>query len=175
VLGGARSGKSDFAQQLAVELAGDRVLFVATAQAGDAEMQRRIEKHRRARPAGWRTLEVQREVGPAIQVQAGDADVVLLDCLTLLVTNLLMDAEDPLAPEVEDRVVAEIDGLMTVAEQLAGHLIVISNEVGMGLVPAYPLGRTYRDLLGQANQMLARQADEVYFLVAGLPQKLKGG
>ncbi|MFQ5856530.1 MAG: bifunctional adenosylcobinamide kinase/adenosylcobinamide-phosphate guanylyltransferase [Anaerolineae bacterium] len=174
ILGGARSGKSASAQQLAQELGGDRVLFVATAAAGDEEMERRIEKHRRERPATWRTLEVQRDVGPAILEHAREAKVILLDCVTVLVSNLLTGLEDSFTQEVEDKVTAEVDALVACAEQLAGHLIVVSNEVGMGLVPAYPLGRTYRDLLGQANKTLAQKADEVYLLVAGIPLTLKG-
>lgn len=173
VLGGARSGKSTFAEQKAQELGGERVLYVATAHAGDEEMQRRIEKHRRERPAGWQTLEVQRNVGPAVLEYAGEAEVVLLDCLTVLVSNLLIGVDDTIAPEAEEKVAAEVNGLIDCAERLSGHLIVVSNEVGMGLVPAYPLGRTYRDLLGWANQALAQQADEVYLLVAGLPLTLK--
>jgi adenosylcobinamide kinase/adenosylcobinamide-phosphate guanylyltransferase len=172
VLGGARSGKSAFAQRLARESSGNQVLFVATASAGDEEMQQRIEKHRRERPEGWRTLEVQRNVGQAILEHLGEATVVLVDCLAVLVSNLL-DVEDPFAPEVEMKVEAEVAELAACATQLAGHLIVVSNEVGMGLVPAYPLGRAYRDLLGQANQTLAQKADEVYFLVAGIPLTLK--
>lgn len=173
VLGGARSGKSAFAERMAQELGGDQVLYVATAEAGDEEMRRRIEKHRRGRPAAWRTLEVQRDVGPAILEHAAGAQVVLLDCLTLLISNRLTEADEPFAPGIEDQVAAEIDGLTACAAQLTGHLVVVSNEVGMGLVPPYPLGRAYRDLLGWANQALAQHADKVYLLVAGIPQRIK--
>jgi adenosylcobinamide kinase/adenosylcobinamide-phosphate guanylyltransferase len=173
VLGGARSGKSAFAQRLAQERGGERVLFVATAAPGDTEMQQRIEKHRRERPTGWRTLEVQRDVGAAILAHAGDAAAVLVDCLTLLVSNLLTDAADPFASEIEAQVMAEVEGLSACATRLSGPLIVVSNEVGLGLVPPNPLGRAYRDLLGRANQSLAQRADEVYFLVAGIPLVLK--
>ena len=174
VLGGARGGKSHFAQQMARELGGEQVLFVATASAGDEEMQQRIEKHRQDRPAGWRTLEAQRDVGRVILEHVGTARVALVDCLTLLVSNLLIGVQDPFAVEVEENVVAEAQALAACAEQLTGHLIVVSNEVGLGLVPPYPLGRAYRDLLGQANQVLAQKADEVYLLVAGIPMILKG-
>lgn len=173
VLGGARSGKSAFAQRLAQELGGERVLFVATAAPGDEEMQRRIEKHRHQRPAGWRTLEVQRDVGAAILDHAGDAAAVLVDCLTLLVSNLLMNTADPFATEVERQVTAEVDELIACATRLPGPFIVVSNEVGLGLVPPNPLGRAYRDLLGRVNQVLAQRADEVYFLIAGIPVKIK--
>ncbi|MBS1252237.1 MAG: Bifunctional adenosylcobalamin biosynthesis protein CobP [Anaerolineales bacterium] len=173
VLGGARSGKSTFAEQRAQELGGERQEYFFPAGAGDEEMQQRIERHRRERPSGWRTLEVQRDVGRAILGHAGGEKVFLVDCLTILVSNLLIEAEDPFAPGVGDSVAGEIDGLTASADELTGHLIVVSNEVGLGLVPAYPLGRAYRDLLGWANQALAQRADEVYFLVAGLRQKLK--
>lgn len=173
VLGGARSGKSTFAVQLAQGLGGEQVLFVATADAGDEEMRRRIEKHHHQRPAAWRTLEVQRDVGPAIFEHAGKAKVVLLDCLTLLISNRLQEAEDPFSPETEEKITAEVDGLLACAEQLAGRLVVVSNEVGLGVVPAHPVGRAYCDLLGRANQALVQAADEVYFLTAGLPQQIK--
>jgi adenosylcobinamide kinase/adenosylcobinamide-phosphate guanylyltransferase len=176
VLGGARSGKSTFAQRRAGELGGEEVLFVATASAGDEEMRQRIEKHRRERPAGWQTLEAPRGVGRAIVAHGGTAKVVLVDCLTLLVANRLGDAEEnPFAPDVEADVAAEVQELAACAGRLAGDLIVVSNEVGMGLVPPYPMGRAYRDLLGQANQALAEKADEVYLLVAGIPLAIKGG
>ncbi len=174
ILGGARSGKSTFAEQLAQELGGEQVLYVATAEAGDEEMRQRIEKHRRERPAAWRTLEVQHGVGRAILRHAGEADVVLLDCLTLLISNLLVGVDDSVAPQAEDKIAAEVEDLIACARQLPGHFIIVSNEVGMGLVPAYPLGRAYRDLLGRANQTLVQKADEAYLLVAGIPQKLKG-
>jgi adenosylcobinamide kinase/adenosylcobinamide-phosphate guanylyltransferase len=175
VLGGARSGKSTFAQRRAGELGGEQVLFVATASAGDEEMRQRIEKHRRERPAGWQTLEAPQDVGRAIAAQGGTAKVVVVDCLTLLVANRLGDAEEtPFAPDVEADVAAEVRELAACAGRLAADLIVVSNEVGMGLVPPYPMGRAYRDLLGQANQALAEKADEVYLLVAGIPLAIKG-
>lgn len=174
VLGGARSGKSDFARRLAHDLGGDRVLFIATAEAGDEEMRRRIERHRRERPAEWHTLEVQRDVGAAIRDHLGESRVVLLDCLSLLVARLLLEAQDVFAGEVEAQVVAEVERLVASVSETAAHLIVVSNEVGCGLVPDHPLGRAYRDLLGRANQMLAHSADRVYVLMAGIPMVLKG-
>ncbi len=167
VLGGARSGKSSYAQQLAQGLGRERVLYVATAEAGDEEMRERIERHRQGRPPGWRTLEAPRNVGQAIREQAGDAEVVLVDCLTMLVSNLLLEGAG------EDEVLAQVRELAGCAQR-APHLIVISNEVGMGLVPPYPLGRAYRDLLGRANQLLAQSAGRVHLLVAGIPLIIKG-
>jgi adenosylcobinamide kinase/adenosylcobinamide-phosphate guanylyltransferase len=174
VLGGARSGKSTFAQQLALKLGGRQVLYVATAQAGDEEMRQRIERHRQERPPGWRTLEAPRDVGQAILEHLGETSVILVDCLTMLISNLLTDVGDPFATEVEAQVMSKIQDLANCAERVPGALIVVSNEVGLGLVPPYPLGRAYRNLLGRANQYLAHQADEVYLLVAGIPMAIKG-
>lgn len=174
VLGGARSGKSTFAQKLACDLGGAQVLFVATAEAGDEEMQRRIARHRRRRPEEWRTLEVHRDVGPAIRKHIGESRVVLLDCLSLLVANLLLEAQDIFSDELEAQVMAEVESLVSCVGETAAHLIVVSNEVGCGLVPEYPLGRAYRDLLGCANQAVARSADRVYVLTAGIPVAIKG-
>lgn len=171
VLGGARSGKSRFALKLAQER-GERVLFVATAAPGDQEMRRRIALHRQGRPPSWRTAEVLSGAGETILREARDAQAVVVDCLTVLLSNLWGGEEEP-EEALEGRVLAEVEGLIRVARSLSALIIVVSNEVGLGLVPPYPAGRAYRDLLGLANQMLAESADEVYFLVAGLPLRLK--
>jgi len=173
VLGGARSGKSTHAQQLARERGGDDVLFVATAQALDDEMTARIAAHRAGRPAAWRTLEALRHVGEAIS-QAEPCAVVLVDCLTLLVSNaVLVLPESASAAEAEAVALAEVEELIAAYRRGAASWIVISNEVGLGLVPPYPVGRAYRDALGRANQRLAAEADEVLFMVAGIPMKVK--
>jgi len=174
VLGGARSGKSAYAQQLAQELGGSRVLFVATAQAWDAEMAQRIARHRQERPAAWRTLEAPQRVGQAIALHRGDAGVVLVDCLTLLVSNTILrlgEVPDPAAAAVA--VQEEVTALLHTCQTSTATSILVSNEVGLGLVPDNPLGRLYRDLLGRANQTLAAQAEAVYFMVAGLPVEVK--
>jgi adenosylcobinamide kinase/adenosylcobinamide-phosphate guanylyltransferase len=172
ILGGARSGKSHFAQQLAGKL-GDKVLFVATGEALDEEMQARIAEHKKARPRTWRTLEIPTGIGKEIEKQIGDAEVVIIDCLTLLVSNLLKDEPDYL--EAEKRMAAEIDQLIACMDKLNVIFIIVSNEVGMGLVPETRLGRIYRDLLGKANQLIARHAIEVYLMVADIPFKVKQG
>jgi adenosylcobinamide kinase/adenosylcobinamide-phosphate guanylyltransferase len=173
ILGGARSGKSSHAQQLARERGGDDVLFVATAQALDDEMVARIAAHRAGRPAAWRTLEAPRHVGEAI-LQAGPCAVVLVDCLTLLVSNaVLVLPESASAAEAEAAALAEVEELVAAYRRGKASWIVISNEVGSGLVPPYPMGRAYRDALGRANQRLAAEADQVLFMVAGLPMKVK--
>lgn len=174
VLGGARSGKSTYAQQLAHTLGGDHVLFVATAQAGDADMAQRIARHRQSRPAAWRTIEAPRHVGQALRSHLGDAATVLIDCMTLLVSNILLSAGMP--PDLEKAEGAlqdEIDTLVQACQTSPATCIVVSNEVGLGLVPDTPLGRVYRDLLGRANQTLATHAQSVYFMIAGLAVDVK--
>jgi adenosylcobinamide kinase/adenosylcobinamide-phosphate guanylyltransferase len=177
VLGGARSGKSRFAEEVASQL-GDRVLFVATGEALDEEMRLRIEDHRQSRHPGWRTIEAPIGVGRRIQEEFGDAQVVIVDCLTLLVSNVIGycgdDAEQVDPKLVEDRLALEIKELVECIDGMDASLIIVSNEVGMGLVPENRLGRLYRDLLGRANQELARHADDIRLMVAGIALDVKG-
>ena len=174
ILGGARSGKSAQAQALALELGGPAVLYLATAQAFDDEMRARIAAHRADRPAGWRTLEAPSLLGAPIAEAAAGARVVLLDCMTLLASNAALGAGDEApAPVAEAAVAREVAALLAAYQAGDASWIVVSNEVGMGLVPPYPLGRVYRDALGRANQALAAAADRVSLLVAGLPLRLK--
>ncbi len=182
ILGGARSGKSRFAQQMANGLGGE-VLFVATGQPLDEEMASRIEEHKRIRPRNWRTLEIDVQVGQTLEGQIGDAEIVLLDCVTLLVSNLMTKAggepschceRSEAISEAEKQVMAEVKGLIECIDKHKGTFIVVSNEVGLGLVPENKLGRVYRDLLGRANQLLAQHANEVYFMLSGIPVKIKG-
>jgi len=170
ILGGARSGKSNFAQDLAKKLS-NKVLFVATGQALDDEMQARIEQHQKDRPKSWRTLETPTNLGTQIEKHVGNAQVVLIDCLTLLVSNLLGDDSD--YPRAESKVIAEINGLIACTCKVNASFIIISNEVGLGIVPENRTARLYRDLLGKANQLLAQYANEVYFLVAGIATQIK--
>lgn len=181
ILGGARSGKSSYAQSLAEQRAGGLdgnpgcpVLFVATALPFDDEMKLRIAKHKAERPAGWDTLEAPQLVGEAIRGYPSLPAIVLLDCLTLLANNVILalpDPEDALAAQAAlDR---EVDRLLEAYAQSTAEWIVVSNEVGLGLVPAYPLGRVYRDVLGRANQRIAQVADRVLFMVAGIPMTVK--
>ena len=198
ILGGARSGKSRYAEELAVRLAGDEpVIYIATATPSDDEMRARIAAHQAARPAHWRTLEAPRDPAGALRAEldrnpAQPTRVLLLDCLTLLAANLLMDgippgdeeeagrALDPLdhfgleeTQAAEARVMRALDDLLAVYHAGNASLIVVSNEVGMGIVPAYPAGRAYRDILGRANARLAAEADAALLMVAGLPVELK--
>ncbi len=167
VLGGARSGKSTFAEQLAATR-GPRITYLATAPACDAEMTARIAKHRADRPAAWRTVECPLNPAAAIHAHADDTDCFVLDCLTLLVSNLLLADET----SGEAHVQRALDDVLAAFREAKADLILVSNEVGLGLVPAYPLGRQYRDVLGRVNQQLAAVADATYFLIAGLPLEL---
>jgi adenosylcobinamide kinase/adenosylcobinamide-phosphate guanylyltransferase len=177
IIGGARSGKSHFAQELALK-SGKMVLFVATAVASDEEMRHRIEEHQRTRPSTWSILEVTTHVGNEILKKIGGAQVVIIDCITLLVNNIFSQYADQTgehidAPLVEKEVTGEISELVECVNHLDAGFIMVTNEVGTGLVPANKMGRLYRDLLGKANQLLAQQADEVYLMVAGLPVRIK--
>lgn len=137
-------------------------------------MRRRIEAHRRARPATWRTLEAPRHVGEALRAAYRGERGVIVDCLTLLTANVVADLEDPFEAEAERRALAEVDDLLRALQTIPATAIIVSNEVGMGLVPPYPLGRAYRDILGVINQRVAAAADEVLLMVAGIPVKIKG-
>src|SRR4030042_6205688 len=134
-------------------------------------MQSRIAEHKKARPRSWRTLEMSTGIGKGIEKQIGDAEVVIIDCLTLLVSNLLRDEPD--YPGAEKRVTSEINELIAAMDKLDASFVIVSNEGGMGLVPETKLGRIYRDLLGKANQLLAQHATEVYLMVACLPVQVK--
>ena len=176
ILGGARSGKSAEAVRIARENEDGRVLFVATAEPGDDEMRLRIEKHRAERPAHWHTLEAPRRVGKAIGRQSQVYTTIVVDCITLLVSNLLVDKSDPYAEAVRVSVDQEIDEIVRAAVELpsASRTVVVSNEVGTGMAPLTPLGRAFRDVVGQANQTLAAASDRAVLMVAGLPLVLKG-
>jgi adenosylcobinamide kinase/adenosylcobinamide-phosphate guanylyltransferase len=169
VLGGVRSGKSRFAQQLAAKLAGDNVLFVATAEAGDDEMLERIEHHRQDRPSAWTTIEVPRGVGQAIAKQDQLPPTIIIDCLTLLVSNVLLHSTQSSEPETTDHQVDdEVASLLDVCRDTPATVIIVSGEVGMGIVPENELARRFRDLLGRANQQFAEHATSVYWMCAGL-------
>ena len=180
ILGGARSGKSDLALRLASSRGHD-VLFLATMQAGDEEMRSRIEAHRAQRPSHWRTIEEPRDVVDALRREARPADFVIVDCLTLWVSNLLVDAfgpggepDDPsLITSAASAIAERTAELLEWWDTFAGELAIVSNEVGLGVVPPYPLGRAFRDALGSANRLIAAHAVRVYYLVAGLALEVK--
>jgi adenosylcobinamide kinase/adenosylcobinamide-phosphate guanylyltransferase len=167
VLGGVRSGKSHYAQQF-----GERaqaVVFVATAQAYDDEMRHKIDRHRESRPASWQTVEEPLELAKTIEAHGYACDVMIVDCLTFFASNLL-DASGDDVPAIE----SSVDRLCEALRSPPCSVVLVSNEVGSGVVPAFPSGRRFRDLLGEMNQKVARVASNVVLLVAGLPLALKG-
>ena len=169
ILGGARSGKSAFAERLARR--GRRVLFVATAEARDEDMKRRIAAHRQRRPAGWDTLEEPLDLVSALRPLLHRYDTFLLDCLPLWVSNLLLD--EPVRAEDGSRIQDAARELLDLVAESPATWILVSNEVGQGIVPSSALGRAYRDSLGRVNQLAASRADRVYLMASGLALELK--
>jgi adenosylcobinamide kinase/adenosylcobinamide-phosphate guanylyltransferase len=167
VTGGIKSGKSSWAQQQAERLSGTRA-FVATAQTLDDEMKDRILKHRQARGDAWVTFEEPKDLAPLVDDITGRFDIILIDCLTIWLSNLLtifrMD---------EEAVQQQIAGLSACFNRVSSRVFVISNETGMGIIPADPLSRLYQRLLGRLNSEVAAAADEVYLMVSGIPVKIK--
>ena len=161
ITGGARSGKSQYAEHRAVEMGG-RSLYVATAEAKDEEMVQRIEKHRKRRGNHWRTIEEPLELTQALLAERGKTDCALVDCLTFWISNLLIRHDDKYASE-------RVEELIEKLPQLDFHLIFVTNEVGWGIVPDNPLARKFRDLAGWTNQRVAQAANEVILMVAGMP------
>ena len=174
ITGGARSGKSSFAEKIAAKTSKE-VVYIATGQLLDEEMAFRIKKHREKRVNTWETFEEPIEVRELVNRLGLEKEVILIDCLTLLTSNLLLRKED----KVEDsrwqgEILAEIKKLAEVSYKAPAQVIIVSNEVGMGLVPDNPLGRVYRDILGRANSIIADKADKVFMMVSGIPLKIKG-
>jgi adenosylcobinamide kinase/adenosylcobinamide-phosphate guanylyltransferase len=173
ILGGARAGKSAFALQLARERessdTGD-ICFIATAEALDEEMRFRIARHRAERPSHWLTIEEPRYLDKAVN-QSRNARIIIVDCLTLFISNWVLDSSDYY--DCEREILQIIDSLVKAAAKNNQSLIFVSNEVGLGLVPETPLGRAFRDVLGRVNQQVARAATHVYLVVAGLPLQIK--
>ncbi|MEN9219176.1 MAG: bifunctional adenosylcobinamide kinase/adenosylcobinamide-phosphate guanylyltransferase [Thermostichales cyanobacterium GMQP_bins_62] len=172
ILGGCRSGKSRLAQGIAAARGGDQVLFVATAQSSDPEMARRIARHQRDRPATWLTAEAPLNLLAPLQ-RHSHLPVVLIDCLSLWVANHLLHRDPPDIAELEAKLSEHLQQLLAVAAEQQQALILVSNEVGLGVVPPYPLGRHYRDLLGWINQQAAHHCPTVLWTVAGIPTPIK--
>lgn len=183
LLGGARSGKSSYAVDLAKGCDG-RVVYLATGIPCDEEMKERFEKHRNARPDSWETIEeplyverILKKLNEPAQawMSIPPTELVLLDCLGFLVSNLLLHYQNQgkKGLQIEDAVLTHISDIVSIANEIEPRMIIVSNEVGMGLVPETPLGRLFRDVLGRANQIVADRADKVFLLVAGLPIRVK--
>ena len=171
VTGGARSGKSSFAYQLAKKYKG-QITYIATGHAGDEEMSKRIEKHRRERPSHWKLIEEQNDIAGALRKAKG-SECIIIDCITLLITNWLLNHEKRVGKPTPTRIMNELSTLLKAAKKLTSTVIIVSNEVGMGIVPENKLARLFRDICGKANQMVANAAGEVYYLVSGIPLKIK--
>jgi adenosylcobinamide kinase/adenosylcobinamide-phosphate guanylyltransferase len=181
VLGGARSGKSAFAEQLVLH-SKRPIAFIATATASDEDMTDRITRHRTARPPEWHTIEEPLDLAHAVQQAAQVADILLLDCMTLWLSNWLMThgtldlaQESTQETHYSPQLLTDLEQILhTFAQQDSSkRLVIVSNEVGLGIVPEYALGRTYRDLLGRINQRLAAAASHVYLMIAGLAVDIK--
>ena len=179
ITGGARSGKSRFAESL---LAGrDNVLYVATGIAFDEEMRDRICRHRSQRNPSWETVECYRDFSSALANKLAGRGAVLLDCVTIMINNIMVvdsgvdwdSAGMDIVEKVETAIQKEISDFMRIASDFKGEVLIVSNELGMGIVPPTPLGRHYRDIAGKINQMIAAAADAVYLLVSGIPLKIK--
>ncbi len=165
ILGGARSGKSSCALELARKH--KRVAFIATCQALDKEMEKRIKLHRQARPKHWKTFEEPKDVSSLLTKIGSEFDCFIIDCLTLLISNLILDGYK------QEAVLKKVNAVLGILKKKKAEAIIVSNEVGLGIVPANRLGRDFRDIAGQANQTVAQQAGQVFFMAAGLPLKIK--
>ena len=164
LVGGARSGKSSLAGSLATTI-GAPVIYIATARADDHEMTQRIEEHRRHRPEDWEVVEAPIDLENALR-SSPDGDTVVVDCVTLWISNLMVERDD-------DTVVGMVDSVIAAIVSRSGETIVVSNEVGSGVVPVHPVGRRFRDLQGRANQRLAKAAGAAYLVVAGKAIRLE--
>ncbi|MBN1623275.1 MAG: bifunctional adenosylcobinamide kinase/adenosylcobinamide-phosphate guanylyltransferase [Clostridia bacterium] len=180
VVGGARSGKSSFAEKLCRD-SGESVCYIATSKITDDDMADRVAKHRAQRPAAWHTIERYDDFQSLVNVDVfKNYNVFLLDCITIMITNIMFDQSvdyDTCSAQtldvIESTIFSEIKNLLDVMIKNNKTLIMVSNEVGMGIVPSYRLGSIFRDISGRVNQFLAGEADEVYNIICGLPQKLK--
>lgn len=179
VTGGARSGKSTFAEETAKQC-GQNVLYVATSKPIDDEMIQRIAKHRERRPSEWETLEEYKDLDLAIAKHLDGKDAVLLDCITIMVTNLMLEKNydwDSLTrdavEQIESSIQHQIERLISLSKMSEATFILVTNEIGLGIVPATALSRDFRDIAGRMNQIIARAANEVYFCVSGIPMKIK--
>jgi adenosylcobinamide kinase / adenosylcobinamide-phosphate guanylyltransferase len=187
LLGGARSGKSEYAEQYATSLS-EKVAYLATATVTDEEMEKRVKQHKKRRPLSWHTFEIESEnidlplMDDIVKkINKSGCEVLLLDCITNLLFRLaykynienLELIDNKLEKIIENEVVSFFDNFLMLLKSASFNSIVVSNEVGLGIVPSYPFGRIFRDLMGVVNKKMAAAADEVYFFIAGLKQKLK--
>lgn len=193
ITGGARSGKSNFAELLAAS-SKRSVIYIATAQVWDDEMARRVKKHQDQRPSTWQLIEEPQNIRETLLDLQEEEGVILLDCITLWLSNLLLQGQtkpdspttpanedSPIAPQnnleqlvsLELKITATVKEVARLAREIKPQVIFVTNEIGQGIVPEYPLARAYRDIVGRCNRILAQTADKVYFVVAGFPMEIK--
>lgn len=179
ITGGARSGKSELAEKIALQYGEKDVLYIATSIPFDEEMKDRVKKHRERRPNEWETVETYKGIYKVIS--ESNKKVILLDCLTVMISNLLLEVDmtwdnidSNVVDKIEENISYEIDNMIDAAKSYNGDVIVVTNEIGMGLVPEYKLGRIFRDIGGRMNKKVAYGADIVYLVVSGIPLGIKG-
>lgn len=180
VIGGARSGKSTFAQNLAEKL-DKTTVYIATAHNKDGEMTERILKHQESRPTTWKTVEAPYDLATAIRESGSEVEVIVVDCVTLFLSNLLLSGlgdlgteDDPqLPPHLEQDLLVSVKEVVRAAQDVSALVIFVSNEVGWGIVPLYHSARVYRDVVGRTNQLLAAASSKVFHVQAGIPIELK--
>ena len=180
VTGGARSGKSSFGESILENMDGE-ILYIATAQAFDDEMKDRIKKHQEGRPSNWTTLEGYKNLSQKIQPYKEKISAVFLDCITIMVTNLMLDEDcdwDKITPEeankIEAKIFKEVKELIKTLKELDIPVIIVTNEIGMGIVPGDKLSRIFRDIACRINQYIGREVGTVYLVVTGIPIRIKG-
>jgi adenosylcobinamide kinase/adenosylcobinamide-phosphate guanylyltransferase len=167
VLGGARSGKSSYALKLVGRSARDKVAFVATCEALDDEMKRRIALHRKSRPRHWKTFLAAEKISPILTRIGNDFNWIVIDCLTLFTSNMMLKRRP------ERRIEEEAVKAVRLLKRKRANSVIVSNEVGLGIVPDTKLGRDFRDIAGRVNQAVAREADSLFFMVSGIPWRIK--
>lgn len=166
IVGGARSGKSKYAAQLAGS-SGGRVAFIATCKADDLEMKERIALHKKSRPAHWKTFEENNDLPVLLKKVAAGFEVIIIDCLTLLVSGFLLKGAE------ENTIKNKVNQILKIIKKTKTNAFIVSNEVGLGIVPENKLARDFRDITGRINQVVAGKSDSVFFMVSGIPWRIK--
>ncbi|MDY6935921.1 MAG: bifunctional adenosylcobinamide kinase/adenosylcobinamide-phosphate guanylyltransferase [Spirochaetota bacterium] len=168
ITGGARSGKSSFALEIAKSIERDK-LFLATCIPQDEEMKRRVRLHKQERPSSWRTIEANKGLASVLRKEVESDIVIILDCLTLFVSAMLVEGKE------EEKIKSEVREIVRIIKKGKSTVIIVTNEVGLGLVPDNKLSRDFRDIAGFCNQIVASGSDEAYFMISAIPLQIKGG
>lgn len=179
VTGGARSGKSSFAESLCIKQ-NNKTAYIATSVAFDDEMKNRVKKHQESRPKSWKTYEIYKDIYSIVEELNKNHDTVIMDCVTLMVNNLMFtqgievdEATSEQLNELENYIREQITKLLEAVKKTNLYFVIVTNEIGMGIVPENKLSRIYGDFVGRANQLIASYSNEVYFVVSGIPMKVK--